>query len=433
MKKRLACLSLIFAMAATQILPVSAARKNDVQAQKSETQNKLSEAEARANSLEEQKGAIMGQISSSEQELVDVLSQIDILAGEITDKEAEIEKTKEDLVQAEQERDEQYEAMKKRIQYMYENGGSSMLELLLSSNNLSDFLNEASNIASISTYDRNMLKKYEETQDAIKTQEAQVAKESTSISNLLTEKSSKQQEVQNLVSTTNDNISSYVNQISASQEEASALMAQVNSADSSISQLMEQAEQERAAEEAAAEAAVAAEAARDTEDTGAADEGDSSEEATTDAEEVSTDDSSSESSDATEDTSGAEDSSTSDDTSADTSSAEDTSSDSSDSSSSDSGSSSQGTYLGNFMLTGYCNCAQCCGTAGNATASGVMPTAGHTVAMAGVPFGTQLLINGTVYTVEDLGTPYGHVDIYCGSHSEALSFGLQYADVYQLN
>ena len=40
--------------------------------------------------------------------------------------------------------------------------------------------------------------------------------------------------------------------------------------------------------------------------------------------------------------------------------------------------------------------------------------------MAGVPFGTQLLINGNVYTVEDLGTPYGHVDIYFNSHSEAL-------------
>ena len=46
---------------------------------------------------------------------------------------------------------------------------------------------------------------------------------------------------------------------------------------------------------------------------------------------------------------------------------------------------------------------------------------------------TEVLINGNVYTVEDLGTPYGHVDIYCSSHSEALSFGLQYADVYQLN
>ena len=96
-------------------------------------------------------------------------------------------------------------------------------------------------------------------------------------------------------------------------------------------------------------------------------------------------------------------------------------------------SSAGGTYLGTFTLTGYCNCAQCCGTAGNATASGVMPSTGHTVAMGGVPFGTQLLINGTVYTVEDRGTPYGHVDIYFGSHQEALSFGLQSAEVYQLN
>ena len=98
-----------------------------------------------------------------------------------------------------------------------------------------------------------------------------------------------------------------------------------------------------------------------------------------------------------------------------------------------SSSSSQGTYLGNFTLTAYCNCAQCCGTAGNLTASGTVPAAGRTVAMAGVPFGTQLLINGNVYTVEDLGTPYGHVDIFFNSHSEALAFGLQSAEVYRLN
>ncbi|MBQ8304774.1 MAG: SH3 domain-containing protein [Blautia sp.] len=96
-------------------------------------------------------------------------------------------------------------------------------------------------------------------------------------------------------------------------------------------------------------------------------------------------------------------------------------------------STSGGTYLGNFTLTAYCNCAQCCGTAGNPTASGTMPAAGRTVAMGGVPFGTQLLINGNVYTVEDRGTPYGHVDIFFNSHSEALAFGMQSADVYQLN
>lgn len=87
-------------------------------------------------------------------------------------------------------------------------------------------------------------------------------------------------------------------------------------------------------------------------------------------------------------------------------------------------------YLGTFTLTAYCNCAACNGSAGNPTASGVMPTSGHTVAMGGVPFGTKLLIDGTIYTVEDRGTPYGHVDIFFDSHEEALDFGMGSADVY---
>ena len=93
-----------------------------------------------------------------------------------------------------------------------------------------------------------------------------------------------------------------------------------------------------------------------------------------------------------------------------------------------------GEYLGKFKLTAYCNCSRCCGKwAGGATASGAMPSAGRTVAMGGIAFGTKLMINGNIYTVEDRGTPYGHVDIYHNSHSEALQFGLQYADVYRVD
>ena len=53
--------------------------------------------------------------------------------------------------------------------------------------------------------------------------------------------------------------------------------------------------------------------------------------------------------------------------------------------------------------------------------------------MNGVPFGTKLRINGTVYTVEDRGVPYGHVDVYFEKHEDALAFGKMYADVYQVN
>lgn len=94
---------------------------------------------------------------------------------------------------------------------------------------------------------------------------------------------------------------------------------------------------------------------------------------------------------------------------------------------------SSGTYLGNFTLTAYCGCASCCGSSGGLTASGTVPTAGRTVAMGGVPFGTKLMINGNIYTVEDRGTSYGVVDIFMNSHSDALAFGMQSADVYQLN
>lgn len=90
-------------------------------------------------------------------------------------------------------------------------------------------------------------------------------------------------------------------------------------------------------------------------------------------------------------------------------------------------------YLGNFTLTAYCSCPVCCGQwSGGPCAGGEFPVQGRTVAMAGVEFGTKLVIGGEIYTVEDRGTPYGHVDIYMVNHTDAAQFGRQYADAYLL-
>lgn len=87
-------------------------------------------------------------------------------------------------------------------------------------------------------------------------------------------------------------------------------------------------------------------------------------------------------------------------------------------------------YLGTYKLTAYCNCSACCGQwSGGPTASGAYPVTGRTIA-SDLPFGTQVSINGHIYTVEDRGVGGNHIDIYFGSHSEALAFGMQYADVY---
>jgi len=93
-----------------------------------------------------------------------------------------------------------------------------------------------------------------------------------------------------------------------------------------------------------------------------------------------------------------------------------------------------GEYLGEFKLTAYCACAICCGQwADGITASGTVATEGRTVAMAGVPLGTKLVVNGVIFTVEDRGTPYGHIDIFMNDHNRCLQFGVGSAKVYMAN
>lgn len=85
---------------------------------------------------------------------------------------------------------------------------------------------------------------------------------------------------------------------------------------------------------------------------------------------------------------------------------------------------------GNCRITFYCPCAECCGSWGNNTASGVQPQANRTVATGSLPFGTRLLIDGQEYVVEDRGVGDFQVDIFVNSHSEACARGLYYTDVY---
>ena len=92
-----------------------------------------------------------------------------------------------------------------------------------------------------------------------------------------------------------------------------------------------------------------------------------------------------------------------------------------------------GSYLGQFLLTGYCPCVICCGKTNGITASGALAKSNHTIAAdSRFKFGTQLVIYGQVYTVEDRGGAIqgNHIDVFFNTHAEALQFGKKYADVY---
>ncbi len=91
------------------------------------------------------------------------------------------------------------------------------------------------------------------------------------------------------------------------------------------------------------------------------------------------------------------------------------------------------TSLGRFTITGYCGCEQCSG-GHNLTFSGTVPTPNHTISadLDYFPLGTRLEIDGIVYTVEDKGSSVnGNIlDIFYGSHEEALAKGTYTAEVF---
>ncbi|MGN0439099.1 MAG: SH3 domain-containing protein [Lachnospiraceae bacterium] len=93
-----------------------------------------------------------------------------------------------------------------------------------------------------------------------------------------------------------------------------------------------------------------------------------------------------------------------------------------------------GESLGMFTITAYCGCSRC-SSGNNRTASGTVPTQGRTIAAdtSILPFGTQVVIGGVVYTVEDCGSGVrgNHIDIFFATHEQALAFGRRTMQVFR--
>ena len=92
------------------------------------------------------------------------------------------------------------------------------------------------------------------------------------------------------------------------------------------------------------------------------------------------------------------------------------------------------TSLGTYKTTAYCPSRICCSGWGRRTSTGTVPTANHTIAVDPrvIPYGSQVLINGVVYTAEDCGSGVKgkHIDIFFDSHKAAKRYGVRNAEAY---
>lgn len=114
--------------------------------------------------LENQKSDVQSELDSLQVQLEDLLSRITELESELVETGQEITQTKEELAAAEERRQEQYDAMKLRIRYIYESGGDvATIEKILSSGDITSMLTQAEYSQKVHEYDREQLQAYANT------------------------------------------------------------------------------------------------------------------------------------------------------------------------------------------------------------------------------------------------------------------------------
>ncbi len=220
------------------------------------------------NSISNKQQQLQKEINALDAELVSLLVDMNILSDELDQQEVKIKQANEDLSAAKKEERDQYERMKKRIQYMYERGDSSLLEALLGATSMDDFLNRVNYFNAVHEYDRDQLDVYKETKQQVMDLKTQLLEEQSQMEEMQDNYKVQETELKSMVSQKEATMDDFDSQL----EQAKVLAAAYQETIQQQNQIIrDEEEKERiareAAERAAREAAEAAErAAREAAD-----------------------------------------------------------------------------------------------------------------------------------------------------------------------
>lgn len=255
MKKRILCLTLGLMLTISQAVPAGAAsRKDQLKQDKAAAQSQLAAQESKINNLEDQKQTLSAEIDQLDSDLVNIMVEIEILDGELSDKEAQIEQTKADLAVAEENKQKQYEAMKKRIQYLYEKGGDdAWAQMLFQASDFTSLLNHAEYVQQMYDSDRNSLEEFKETVQQVKDLGDQLDSEKAELEEMNQEYQNRQVSMQTQLEEKKATSSDYDAQIAQAQNQAAQYTELIRQQNAEIQKIEE--EEKKAAEEAARKAA----------------------------------------------------------------------------------------------------------------------------------------------------------------------------------
>ena len=221
--------------------------KEDVQQQKDEAEAGQAEAEANAAKYQKQVDSLVKTVTELDAQMTDISVQIVEKKQEASDLQAEIDDTQKKLAAAQVSEDNQYEAMKKRIQYLYEEGDVEYIDALLSSASFEDSLNKSEYVDQISSYDQKQLNKLVKTKNDIASYEKTLEKDLADVETVKADLEQKQSDLDDVITQKNDEINKYSGDVAVQQAIAAEFAQKASDLDDKLANI---AIQEAAAREA---------------------------------------------------------------------------------------------------------------------------------------------------------------------------------------
>lgn len=251
MQKRVCCILLSLIMFMEIVVPVRATTISGVKKEQQKTQNNLNSVNQQITAIQSDQAQAQEELDQLSDQLVDILTSIDICQDEIAVKEKEIEQAKIDYEDARKKEEDQYASMKKRIQFMYEQGDSAYLQVLLESQNYADMVNKADYIESLYEYDKQLLAGYVESKNQVAELKGRLEDEEADLEASNYELQQEEAALQTLVDEQKKTVADFDAQLASAKKKAASYKQQLEDQTAQIKKLEEEAAAKKKKEEEA--------------------------------------------------------------------------------------------------------------------------------------------------------------------------------------
>ena len=170
--------------------------------------------------LEAKKSEAEAQAASVNEELVSLLVDFNALKQDMATQEDRIAQAETDLAKAKEEEEKQYEDMKLRIKYMYEQGDATFFETMVDSSSYADLVNKAEYVKNVHDYDRDKLNEYVETKNEVQTLKTELESGQAEMESMASEMEMQKSNLEGTLTEMKSQIADFDAQLAQAEEEA---------------------------------------------------------------------------------------------------------------------------------------------------------------------------------------------------------------------